>query len=127
MSRFSARLTEYLELRPNFGKLPDADRVGEASLQGHAPFVTMYLAVDGGRVREARFEAAGCGVTIGAAAALTELVPGKTLAECAALEVDDLIAAIDGLPFDKRYCAHVVLAALKAALDDQSGADTASS
>jgi len=35
---------------------------------------------------------------------LTELIVGRTIAECRKLTTDDLIAALDGVPPDKLHC-----------------------
>jgi NifU-like protein involved in Fe-S cluster formation len=49
---------------------------------------------------------------------LTELVCGMTLSECKQLSANDLIEALEGLPVDKEYCAHIVIEALHAAVSD---------
>ena len=35
---------------------------------------------------------------------LTELIVGRTIAECRELTVEDLIEALDGMPPDKLHC-----------------------
>jgi nitrogen fixation protein NifU and related proteins len=69
----------------NFGKLEPAD--GEA--QGHNPLcgdrLTLYVALDGDRIREAKFEGSGCAISVASASLLTEAVKGKTRGEVAHL------------------------------------------
>ena len=69
----------------NFGQLPDADRVAE----GHNPLcgdrLTLYVASDGDRVDDLRFEGSGCAISTASASLMTEAVKGKTVAEAKAL------------------------------------------
>jgi nitrogen fixation NifU-like protein len=65
----------------NFGKLEPAD--GHAD--GHNPLcgdrLTVYVNLDGDRVRETKFEGNGCAISVASASLLTEAVKGKTRAE----------------------------------------------
>ena len=65
----------------NFGKLEPAD----AHADGHNPLcgdrLTLYVNLDGERIREAKFEGAGCAISVASASLLTEAVKGKTTAE----------------------------------------------
>jgi nitrogen fixation NifU-like protein len=47
---------------------------------------------------------------------LTEMIAGRSIAECRELTVDDLIAALDGVPPDKLHCPGLAIAALRDAL-----------
>jgi NifU-like protein involved in Fe-S cluster formation len=90
--------------------------VGNASLGGRAPHFTIYVNLDGGRVTKACFQTTGCGYAIAACSALTELVAGKTIAECQAISVPHLVKALDGMPEHKRFCARLAIDALRDAL-----------
>jgi NifU-like protein involved in Fe-S cluster formation len=92
------------------------DAVGEADLRGHAPRFTIYLQASGGRVTQARFQTFGCGYSIAACSALTELITGKTISECQAITADQVVTALDGMPEEKRFCADLAVAALRDAL-----------
>jgi nitrogen fixation protein NifU and related proteins len=69
----------------NFGKLEPAD----AHADGHNPLcgdrLTMYVNLDGDRIREAKFEGSGCAISVASASLLTEAVKGKTLGEVKSL------------------------------------------
>ncbi len=116
MARFSEKLAEYAQERPNFGPLEGANAVGTGSLDGQPPFITIYLSCEAGFVRAARFEASGCGVTVAAAAMLSEMVRDLRLSDCEQLDAQAVASALDGIPADKMYCAFVAVAALKNAL-----------
>ena len=65
----------------NFGRLDPAD----AHADGFNPLcgdrLTMYVNLDGERIREAKFEGSGCAISVASASLLTEAVKGKSRAE----------------------------------------------
>jgi len=65
----------------NFGRLDPAD----AHADGFNPLcgdrLTMYVNLDGERIREAKFEGSGCAISVASASLLTEAVTGKSRAE----------------------------------------------
>jgi nitrogen fixation protein NifU and related proteins len=69
----------------NFGKLEPAD----AHAQGYNPLcgdrLTLYVNLDGERIREAKFEGSGCAISVASASLLTETVKGRTRGEVARL------------------------------------------
>lgn len=79
----------------NFGRLAEANRTAD----GHNPLcgdrITLYLDVDGDRVRNLSFEGSGCAISTAAASLLTEAVKGKTRAE-----VDALFHRFHGMVMD---------------------------
>jgi nitrogen fixation NifU-like protein len=65
----------------NFGVLAEANRTAE----GYNPLcgdrVTVYLRVDGDRVREVSFEGSGCAISTASASLMTEALRGRTVDE----------------------------------------------
>lgn len=65
----------------NFGRLEPADR----SADGHNPLcgdrLTLWVGLDGDRIRDLRFEGKGCAISTASASLMTEAVKGRTLAE----------------------------------------------
>lgn len=61
----------------NLGRLADANRTAE----GYNPLcgdkVTLYLKVEDGVIRDARFEGAGCAIATASASLMTESIKGK--------------------------------------------------
>ena len=113
---YSETLWDHFNSPRNAGRIPAPDAVGNASLGGRAPHFTIYVNLDGGRVTKACFQTTGCGYAIAACSALTELVAGKTIAECQAISVPHLVKALDGMPEHKRFCARLAIDALRDAL-----------
>lgn len=72
----------------NFGKLEPAD----AHADGHNPLcgdrLSLYVNLDGERIREAKFDGSGCAISVASASMLTEAVKGKTRSEVQALFED---------------------------------------
>lgn len=65
----------------NFGRLDPAD----AHADGYNPLcgdrLTVYVSLDGERIREAKFEGSGCAISVASASLLTEAVKGKSRTE----------------------------------------------
>lgn len=123
----------------NFGRLEPAD----AHADGHNPLcgdrLSLYVNLDGDRIREAKFDGSGCAISVASASMLTEAVKGKTRGEVQALFEDmhtlltqhdasvDLgklgkLAALSGVrDFPARVkCASLCWHTLNAALDRQA-------
>jgi NifU-like protein involved in Fe-S cluster formation len=122
MNRFSDTLMEHFQAPTNREAMECPDLVGKGSLDGYPPFVTFYLHIDRNHVVDASFQAEGCGVTIACCSMLTELVQGRSLAECHQLTAHTLSEALDGIPLGKEYCADVAIRALQNAIK-RSAAD----
>ncbi|MCI0650396.1 MAG: SUF system NifU family Fe-S cluster assembly protein [Planctomycetes bacterium] len=69
----------------NFGPLPEANR----HANGHNPLcgdkITLHVLLEGDRIRDLRFEGAGCAISTAAASLLTEALKGKDRAAAEAL------------------------------------------
>lgn len=123
----------------NFGRLDPAD----AHADGHNPLcgdrLSLYVNLDGDRVREVKFDGSGCAISVASASLLTEAVKGKTRGEVKALFEDmhtlltrydanvdpaplGKLAALSGVrEFPARVkCASLCWHTLNAALDRQA-------
>ncbi len=86
----------------NFRALPDADRQAE----GYNPLCgdreTVYLKLDGDRLRDIAFQGAGCAISTASASMMTESLKGKSRAEAEALfqRFHDLITGGKEAPAD---------------------------
>jgi nitrogen fixation NifU-like protein len=69
----------------NFRAMPDADRHAE----GYNPLcgdrLTLYVRLDGDRIRDVSFQGSGCAISVASASLLTETVKGKSVREAEAL------------------------------------------
>ena len=81
----------------------------------------LYLKVKDERITAAKYHTIGCGPTIASGSMLTEMIVGKTIAECRELTVENLIEALDGVPPDKLHCPALAIGALRDALSKWPG------
>jgi nitrogen fixation NifU-like protein len=116
--RYSATLIDHFRNPRNAGMMRDPDGVGEAEYKECMDLARVYLRVQEGRVVEARFQTYGCGPTIAASSAGTELIRGAALEDLLALPESEVEAAVGGLPPDRLHAAGVVSAAIRAAVRD---------
>ena len=74
------------------------------------------MKVEEERITAAKYHTVGCGPTIASGSMLTEIIVGKSIAECRGLTVENLIGALDGVPPDKLHCPALAIGALQDAL-----------
>lgn len=113
--RYSATLVDHFLQPRNAGLMRDPDAVGEEEFAGCGDVARFFLRVREGRLAEVRFQSYGCGPTIAAASAASELVRGRPVEALAALGPEEVERALGGLPGDRRHAADVVAGALRAA------------
>jgi NifU-like protein involved in Fe-S cluster formation len=116
MGAYSETLMDHFFSPRNSGALDAPDATGRAGAPGQGPFLILYLRIAGGRVADARYQTFGCGPTIASGSVLTELIIGRSLAECGELDVADVVDALDGVPPDKLHGPALAIAALRDAV-----------
>jgi nitrogen fixation NifU-like protein len=116
--RYSSTLIEHFRNPRNAGMMRDPDGVGESEYSECMDLARVYLRVREGRVAEARFQTYGCGPTIAASSAATELIQGVAVADLLELADARVESAVGGLPADRAHAAQVVAAAVRAAARD---------
>ena len=113
--RYSATLVDHFLNPRNAGMMQAPDGVGEDEYEGCGDLTRFFLRVRDGRAVEVRFQTYGCGPTIAAASVASELARGRAVEELSQVKADEIEAALDGLPDDRRHAAEVAAAALRAA------------
>jgi len=116
--RYSPLLVDHFLNPRNAGLMRDADGTGEDEYEGCGDLTRVFLRVREGRAAEVRFQTYGCGPTIAAASAVSELARGRAVEDLVNLKAEDVEVALGGLPDDRRHAADVAAGALRnAALD----------
>jgi nitrogen fixation NifU-like protein len=115
---YSAALIDHFRNPRNAGMMREPDGVGEGEYEQCMDLARFYLRVRDGRVEEARFQAYGCGPTLAACSAGTEVAAGAILEELAEVREARIEEAVGGLPAERRHAAVVVARALQAAARD---------
>ncbi len=116
--RYSPTLVDHFLHPRNAGLMRGPDAVGEEEYEGCGDLARFFLRVHEGRLSEVRFQTYGCGPTIAAASAASELVAGYTMEALADLPPSAVEDALHGLPDDRKHAADVVAGALRAAARD---------
>ena len=104
MGKYSETLTEHVMAPRNSGAIENPDLTGHSGAPGRGAFMILYLKVQDERIAAAKYHTVGCGPTIASGSMLTEMIAGKSIAECRELTVQNLIDALDGVPPDKLHC-----------------------
>ena len=117
---FSAKAIQHGRHPTNAGRMetPDASasRVGWCG-----EVMEMYLRLDGDRIAAASFWADGCLSTMACGDMITTLAQGMTLEAAAAITPEELIAALDGLPYKSQHCAELSVETLREAIASRMG------
>jgi len=116
MGKYSETLMDHVTAPRNSGLLENPDLTGMAGSPGRGAFLVLFLKTEDDRITTAKFHTYGCGPTIAAGSMLTELIVGRTIAECRELTAEHLIEALDGVPPDKLHCPALAIGALHDAL-----------
>lgn len=102
----------------NAGLMRDPDGVGVDEFAGCGDLARFFVRVRDGRASEVRFQTYGCGPTIAAASAASELVRGRTLEAMVTVKPEEIETALAGLPDDRKHAAALVAGAIRAAALD---------
>lgn len=123
-----AALQQALTNTQNLGEMPDADAVGTVGSPDCGDMVRLWIKYknkDGRKVIDkASFQSFGCQTAIAVASIATELIRGKTKEEALSLSAEELSKPLGPLPPMKIHCGQMVEGALRAALEDESKAQT---
>ena len=116
--RYSPTLVDHFLNPRNAGMMRLPDATGEGEFTGCGDLARVFLRIRDERVTEARFQAYGCGPTIAAASAISELVALRPMEDLLHLKPEEVERALDGLPDDRKHAADVVTEAVRAAARD---------
>ncbi len=107
----------------NFGKLENATHQAESYNSLCGDRVTLFLKIEDGRVREAKFIGSGCAISQATASLLTEEIKEKTISELLKMQKEDVLKLIK-IDLSKNpsrlKCALMGLEVLKKAIGDKN-------
>lgn len=102
---YSDKVLDHFYSPRNVGILPGANGVGECGDAKCGDIMKIYLIIEEGVIKEAKFMTFGCGSAIASSSIATELIIGKTIEEAWAITNESVIEALDGLPTSKLHCS----------------------
>jgi NifU-like protein involved in Fe-S cluster formation len=113
--RYSPTLVDHFLNPRNAGMMRLPDATGEGEYSGCGDLARVFLRVLDGRVAEARFQAYGCGPTIAAASAVSELITLRPVDDLLHLKPEEVERALDWLQEDRKHAPEVEVDAVRAA------------
>ncbi len=115
---YSSQLLDHFEHPRHSGELPGADARVRIENPACGDILELAIKMDAGRIATIRFRAKGCVPAIACASAMAELAEGKTTSQASAINKDEIVKAVGGLPAASGHAAQMALDALRAALKE---------
>ena len=116
-SGYSEKAIEYYMNRVNVGEMsaPDAYAIYTGPC---GDTMEIFLNVEDGVIKEAKFQAIGCAGAFSSGSALTEMIIGMTLEEAEKIDEDKIIEYLGGIPMQKVHCTCLSKRTLQKAIKD---------
>ena len=117
---YNESVMEHFSNPRNMGEIEDASGVGTVGNAQCGDIMKVFIKIENGIVRDAKFKTFGCGAAIATSSMATELIIGKTVNEAMQITNKTVLEALGGLPSTKIHCSCLAEEALHAALWDYS-------
>jgi len=83
---------------------------------GCGDILDLYLDIEDGIIQDAKYELTGCAGLQASASGLAEMIRGMRVEDAAAIDVDDIVDFLGGIPTSKYDCAELARDTLRKAL-----------
>lgn len=118
MMEYSDKVMEHFMNPRNVGEIENASGVGTVGNAKCGDIMKVYITVENGIIKDAKFKTFGCGAAIATSSMATELIKGKSIQQALEITNATVMKALDGLPPVKVHCSCLAEEALHAALWD---------
>ena len=118
MMEYSDKVMEHFMNPKNVGEIENASGIGTVGNAKCGDIMKVYITVENGIIKDAKFKTFGCGAAIATSSMATELVKGKNIQQALEITNKVVMEALDGLPPVKVHCSCLAEEALHAALWD---------
>jgi len=109
---YSERLMTLFRGATHAGELEGQTHRGVAGAPGCGPYLVLGLRVEGGVVRQARFQTYGCPAAMACAEVVCAMSEGRPLALLQQLTAADVDRLVGGVPEGKEHCPELAAQAL---------------
>jgi nitrogen fixation protein NifU and related proteins len=119
-SVYSRQVLDHFEHPRNAGVVDFPDASAQVENPACGDILKLTAKVTDGRIAEVKFLAKGCVPAIACGSVLTELLVGKTLKEAGAINREELVQKLRGLPEASTHAGHLAMDALAVLLQQLS-------
>lgn len=113
---YSDETIERFEEPEYTGEIENADAVGKAGNPACGDVLKIFLKIEDGVIKKARFKTYGCIAAIASSDELCEMLEGKTVEEARKIKGEDVSKELGELPPVKKHCSLLGVEALENAL-----------
>ena len=115
---YSDKVMDHFMHPRNVGEMEDASCTGTVGNAKCGDIMKIYLKIEDGIIKDAKFKTFGCGSAIATSSMATEMIIGKSVDEALTLSNKAVAEALDGLPANKMHCSLLAEQAVKAAIKE---------
>ena len=115
---YSEKVIDHFTNPRNVGEIENASGVGTVGNAKCGDIMRIYLDIQDGVIKDAKFKTFGCGPAVATSSMATELIIGKTVEEALKVTNEAVMEALNGLPPVKVHCSVLAEEAIHAALKD---------
>ena len=120
---YTADVMEHFSRPHNYGKIKNPDGVGKVGNLVCGDVMWLYIKVGKNKagkeiIKDIKFETFGCVAAIATSSAITDLAKEKTLEEAIAIDKQEIVQSLGGLPPIKLHCSVLAADALAEAIFD---------
>jgi nitrogen fixation protein NifU and related proteins len=115
---YSAQVLDHFQNPRNPGTVAGPDAAAQLENPACGDILKLTLKITDGRIAEICFLARGCVPAMACGSAVTELVKGRTVEDARALQREELVSAVGGLPEASTHASHLAMETLAKALTE---------
>jgi len=117
LAGYSDKAIELFMKKVNVGEISNPD-VSTTYTGICGDTMKIFLKVENGKIKDAKFQAIGCAGSFAAGSALTEMIKDKSLEEAEKITEKDIIGFLGKIPEQKLHCARLAKKTLEKAIND---------
>ncbi|RJX15842.1 iron-sulfur cluster assembly scaffold protein [Candidatus Bathyarchaeota archaeon] len=120
LAGYSDKAIELFMKKVNVGEISNPD-VSTTYTGICGDTMKIFLKIENGKIKDAKFQAIGCAGSFAAGSALTEMIKNKSLEEAEKITEKDIIGFLGKIPEQKLHCANLAKKTLEKAINDYRG------